>query len=123
MEKNMVNWFEIRVLDMPRAKKFYTAVFGKELIDMTMPEMEMAAFPWVENGEFAAGSLVKTQGYEPSTTGTVVYFYSEDADIELAKIEKNGGKIMVPKTSIGEHGFIALVLDTEGNRIGLHSIK
>lgn len=123
MEKNMVNWFEIPVLDMPRAKKFYTTVFGKELIDMIMPEMEMAAFPWVESGEFAAGSLVKAQGYEPTTAGTIVYFYSEDVDIELAKIEKNGGKIMMPKTSIGEHGFMSLVLDTEGNRIGLHSIK
>jgi uncharacterized protein len=123
MDKNVVDWFEIPVSDMARAKKFYTAVFGKELTDMNMPEMEMAAFPWFNEAEFAPGSLVKSKGYEPSATGTVVYFYSDNVNIELAKAVKNGGKVLVPKTDIGEYGFIALFTDSEGNRIGLHSAK
>ncbi len=123
MSKNVVGWFEIPVTDMVRAKKFYSTVFGKELIDMNMAEMEMAAFPWFNEAEFASGSLVKSKGYEPSATGTVVYFHSEDVNIELAKAVKSGGKILAPKTDIGENGFICLFIDTEGNRIGLHSAK
>jgi uncharacterized protein len=123
MDKNVVGWFEIPVNDMPRAKKFYSAVFGHELIDMNMPDMESAAFPWVNDAPNAGGGLVKSKNYEPSATGTVVYFYSEDLSIELVKVVKNGGKVLVPKTSIGEYGFIALFIDSEGNRIGLHSAK
>jgi predicted enzyme related to lactoylglutathione lyase len=123
MEKNVVGWFEIPVKDMPRSKKFYSAVFGHELIDMNMPDMEMAAFPWVNDAPHAGGGLVKSKDYEPSATGAVVYFYCEDANVELVKAVKSGGKVLVPKTSIGEFGFIALFLDSEGNRIGLHSSK
>jgi len=123
MKKNVVGWFEIPVNDMARAKKFYNAVFGHELIDMNMPNMEMAAFPWVDDAPNSGGGLVKSQGYEPSVTGTVVYFSCEDASVELVKAVKSGGKVLVPKTSIGEYGFIALFIDTEGNRIGLHSNK
>jgi len=123
MDKNVVGWFEIPVKDMARAKKFYSAVFGHELIDMNMPDMEMASFPWVNDAPHAGGGLVKSKDYEPSATGTVVYFYSEDLSIELVKVVKSGGKVLVPKTSIGEYGFIALFTDSEGNRIGLHSNK
>lgn len=123
MDKNVVDWFEIPVKDMTKAKKFYSEVFGKELIDMNMPDMEMAAFPWFNEAENTAGSLVKSEGYEPSATGTVVYFYSDELSVELAKVTKHGGKLLMPKTDIGEYGFIALFTDPEGNRIGLHSIK
>ncbi len=123
MDKNVVDWFEIPVKDMAKAKKFYSEVFGKELTDMNMPNMEMAAFPWFNEAENAAGSLVKAEGYEPSSTGTVVYFYSDELSVELAKAVKHGATILIPKTSIGEYGFIALFIDPEGNRIGLHSTK
>lgn len=123
MNKNVVDWFEIPVTDMVRAKTFYSTVFGKELVNMNMPEMEMASFPWFNDAENAPGSLVKSKGYEPTATGTVVYFYSEDVNVELAKAIKSGGKVIVPKTDIGEYGFIALFIDTEGNRVGLHSAK
>lgn len=123
MDKNVVNWFEIPVKDMARAKKFYSSVFGKELTDFPMPGMEMAVFPWAQGGEFAAGSLVKAQGYKPSQTGTTVYFYCEDLSNELGRVEDSGGKVMMPKTPIGENGFIAHIMDTEGNRIGLHSMN
>ncbi len=124
MEKNVVNWFEIPVSDLERAKKFYTAVLGKELMDMDMPNAKMAAFKWVEGAEHATGALVKAEGYEPSDKGTVVYFSCDnDLSNELGKVEENGGQVILPKTSIGEHGFIAQFIDSEGNRIALHSLK
>ena len=123
MKKNVVNWFEIPAKDLGRAKKFYADVFGSELTDMNMPGMEMAAFPWIQEGQFTAGALVKSVGYEPSSSGTVVYFYCEDLSNELGRVAKNGGSVVLPKTAIGEFGFIALVVDSEGNRIGLHSEK
>ena len=124
MEKNVVNWFEIPVSDFERAKKFYTEVIGAELMDLEMPGSQMSAFKWVEGGEHATGALVKAEGYEPSDKGTVVYFScADDLNNELAKVEPAGGKVLLPKTSIGEHGFIAQFIDSEGNRVALHSIR
>ncbi len=123
MEKNVVNWFEIPVKDMARAKKFYTQLLGKELQDLNMPNSVMAAFPMVQGGEYSTGALMKSEGFEPSQTGTVIYFYCDDVNVPLGKAESLGGKIIFPKTSIGENGFIAHIIDTEGNRIALHSVK
>ena len=122
MSKNAVNWFEIPVKNMDRAKNFYSNVLKKDLMHLPSPgPSKMAAFPWTEGAEFSAGALVEGEGYEPSTTGSVVYFYCEDLSNELTRVEKNGGKILVPKTDIGEHGFISHIMDTEGNRVALHS--
>lgn len=121
MDKNVISWVEIPVKDMERATKFYKSVFKKDLSDLPMPGMEMAVFPFVQGGEFAMGSLVKSQDYKPSATGTIVYFSCEDISNELGRVEDSGGKVLMPKTSIGENGFIAHIKDTEGNRIGLHS--
>ncbi len=124
MEKNVVGWFEIPVSDFERAKKFYAAVLQKEMMDMDMPGSQMAAFKWVPEGQNAAGALVKGEGYEPSDKGSVVYFVCDnDLNNELGRVEANGGKVLVPKTSIGEHGFIAHFIDTEGNRVALHSMQ
>ena len=126
MEKvNAVNWFEIPVKDMNRAKKFYGAVLDVELMDMPSPDQksEMAAFPWAQDAPFSAGALFKSEGYEPSATGTTVYFHCDDLNNELSRVEENGGKVVFPKMPIGEHGFISHVIDTEGNRIALHSAK
>lgn len=125
MDKNVVDWFEIPVKDLARAKKFYSSVFQKELMDFPMPDipgMQMATFPMAQGGEFSTGSLVKSKGYNPSATGTIIYFYCEDLSNELGRVEDNGGKVLMPKTSIGDNGFIAHFMDTEGNRIGLHSM-
>ena len=119
----MVNWFEIPVTDMARARKFYTAVFGKELIDPNMPGLEMAMFPWTPGAPHAAGALIKQEGLQPSASATTVYFMCEDVANESAKIEANGGKILMPKYPLGEWGFAAMFLDSEGNRLGLHSTK
>ncbi len=121
MTKNPVGWFEIPVKDTQRAKKFYESVFQLELSPLPMPDAEMFAFPWVEQGENATGCLIKTEGYEPSMTGTIVYFTCDDLNTELSRIESAGGKVLLPRTSIGEHGFIAQFTDTEGNRLALHS--
>ena len=123
MDKNVVNWFEIPVLDLGRAKEFYANLLGIKLNDLPMPGSEMSAFEWVEGGENATGALVKAEGYEPSATGTVVYFSCEDLANNLAKVEGLGGKVTLPKTPIGEHGFIAHIIDSEGNRVALHSAK
>ena len=122
---NAVNWFEIPVTDLERAKKFYGKMLDVEMVDM--PPMgngsQMAAFPWEQGAPFAAGGLMKSEGYEPSATGTVVYFTCDDLNVELGRVEANGGKVVFPKTSIGDHGFVAHVMDTEGNRVALHSQK
>ena len=120
MDKNVVDWFEIPVTDMERAKKFYSAVFTVEIDDFPMPELEMATFPMDPNSNAVSGALVKGEGYTPSATGSVLYFSCEDVANELSRVEAAGGQILVPKTSLGEHGNMAHVLDTEGNRIALH---
>lgn len=121
--RNPVNWFEIPVTDLGRAKKFYGDLLGYKLEDMQMPGSEMATFPMVQGGEFTTGALIKSEYYEPSMSGSVVYFQCEDVENQIAKVESLGGKVLMPKTSIGEWGFIAHIADTEGNRVALHSNK
>lgn len=123
MEKNVVGWFEIPVKQMDRAKDFYRNVFKKKLSDLPMNDMEMAVFDMVEHGEAASGALVKSKDTDPCASGTLVYFTCDDINNELSRIESNGGKIVFPKTSIGEHGFISHIIDTEGNKVGLHSMN
>ncbi len=128
MKSNPVGWFEIYVQNMPRAKAFYEAVFQGKLDALANPdpqgfaEMEMWAFPMGMEGSGAAGALVKMAGC-PSGGSTLVYFSCDDCAVEAKRAAANGGKIFKNKMSIGEHGFIALVEDTEGNMIGLHSMK
>jgi predicted enzyme related to lactoylglutathione lyase len=123
MEKNVVNWFEIPVNDIARAKRFYKQLLGKDLQDLDMPNTEMSAFPMVEGGEYATGALAKSEGYEPSQKGIVVYFHCDDVNDPLEKVESLGGKVLIPKMSISENGFIAHIIDSEGNRVALHSVK
>lgn len=121
---NAIAWFEIYVNDMARAKAFYEAVFQQQLQALpAMGQIEaMWAFPWVENGWGAAGALVKMPMKEAGAGGTVVYFSCADVAVEAARAEAAGGQVVLPRMAIGEYGFIALVMDTEGNMIGLHSM-
>ena len=129
MSKNVVNWFEIYTSDFKRAKKFYTDVFKFEITDMAPsanmnhPEMEYAFFPSDPQGWGASGALAKLDMAKPGMGGTLVYFATEDITAELNRVETAGGKIIRPKQSIGEYGFIAMIEDTEGNMIGLQSMK
>jgi hypothetical protein len=124
---NVVGWFEIYVSDMERARVFYTAVFGKELQALpTLGEVdcEMWAFPWTDGIPGAAGALVKHAMRPPAkAAGTIVYFSCQDVAQEASRVESAGGKVIMPRTAIGQYGFIALVADTEGNTIGLHSMQ
>ncbi|MDD2942133.1 MAG: VOC family protein [bacterium] len=128
MRSNPVGWFEIYVQDMPRAKAFYEAVFDGELTALmnpdsdNLPGMEMWAFPSSRESYGAPGALVRMNGC-PSGGSTLVYFSCEDCSIEAARAASHGGKVFKEKMAIGQYGFIALVEDTEGNMIGLHSLK
>lgn len=125
--KNPFTWVEIYVEDMSRAQKFYEAVLQIEMIPMQAPgdfgDLEMLSFPWVQDGANISGALCKTKDFKPGSGGTLVYFTSEDAAIEIARVEAAGGKVIQEKFSISEHGFVALAMDTEGNTIGFHSNK
>ena len=123
MAQNPVRWFEIYVKDMDRAKNFYEAVFKVKLEELSMPGMEMWSFPMLQNKPGTSGALVKMKGVEPGANSVMIYFFSNDCAVEEKLIKKNGGKIHKPKTSIGEYGYISLAYDTEGNMIGVHSLK
>jgi predicted enzyme related to lactoylglutathione lyase len=123
MKHNPVRWFEIYVEDMKRAKKFYEKVFAVKLAKLKSPGMEMWSFPMEMKGTGCAGALVHMDCVKSGVNSTLVYFASEDCAIEEARALKAGGKLHRSKMSIGEYGFISLVHDTEGNLIGLHSLK
>jgi predicted enzyme related to lactoylglutathione lyase len=124
MAYNAVGWFEIPVTNMDRAKKFYETVFKTTISVQDFNGLLMGWFQWVEGAPGAAGSLVfHKEWYQPSDTkGVLIYFSSEDVANELSKIEAAGGKVIQPKTLISEDiGYMGIFIDTEGNRIALHS--
>lgn len=126
--KNVIDWFEIYTSDFNRAKKFYAEVFKYKLTDLPMSsdrhsQMDYATFPGDEKGVGASGALVKIDQVKPGNGGILVYFASEEINAEIGRVEGAGGKIIRPKLNIGDFGFIALIEDTEGNMIGLHSMK
>lgn len=120
---NAINWFEIPVTDFERAKKFYETLFGEEVMEMPFPGGRYGMLPCdMENG--VGGGIAQGDGFEPSDKGTIVYLNGgEDLSVPLSRIEKAGGKIVMPKTSIGQNGFMAQFIDTEGNRVALHSMQ
>ncbi len=123
MKHNPVNWFEIYVQDMTRAKDFYEEVFQRTLTKLNSPDTEMWGFPMDTEQYGASGSLVKMEGVHPGGNNTIVYFSCADCAVEAERVTAAGGRIHKPKMSIGEYGFIALAYDTEGNMFGLHSMK
>lgn len=127
MKTNPIGWFEIYVQDMPRAKAFYEAVFQGTLAPLGDPSasdgMQMWAFPSSMESYGAPGALVQMDGMPSGGNSTIVYFACDDCAVEAARAASHGGKVFKDKMSIGEYGFIALVNDTEGNMIGLHSMR
>lgn len=120
--KNALNWFEIPVKNFERAKTFYSKVLGTDIGEMPFPDGRYGIIAWDQEG--VGGGLVQCEGYEPSDKGTIVYLNGgEDLSGPLSRVETAGGKIMMPKTSIGQNGFMAHFMDTEGNRVALHSMK
>jgi predicted enzyme related to lactoylglutathione lyase len=123
MNNNPVGWFEIYVQDIPRAKAFYEAVFDVSLSKLEGPALEMWAFPGNMERYGAPGSLVKMPGVPSGANSVLVYFSCADCAVQAARAAKAGGRIEKEKFSIGQYGFAALVIDTEGNMIGLHSLQ
>ena len=125
---NAIGWFDIYVDDMDRAVKFYEAVLGQKFEKMEDPTgySQMMSFPLSDTTmtQFgAAGALVKMEGAAPGTGGTLIYFNSEDCSIEESRINSAGGKVIKPKFSIGNFGWVSLCQDSEGNIIGFNSMK
>ena len=121
MSHNPVGWFEIYVQDLPRAKAFYESVLLTRLERLESPAVEMWAFPAQPERPGSGGALVRMPGFPSGGNSTLVYFSCTDCAVEAKRAVANGGKIVKDKFSIGPYGFIALVTDTEGNMIGLHS--
>jgi hypothetical protein len=115
--------FEIPVNNMEKAKLFYEAVFGVRLSPLDLGQVNMSLFPMAQGAAGAAGSLVKANSYVPSHAGSMVYFGVEDIDATLARVAKNGGKVLNPKVGVGEYGFVGHFEDCEGNRVALHSTR
>ena len=124
MQNNPVGWFEIYVQDMNRAKAFYEAVFELTLSELNTGDdsMQMFTFPGEMDRYGAVGALVQMADCPSGGSGTLIYFSCEDCAIEAARAAKLGGQLFREKFSIGEHGHIALIVDTEGNMLGLHSM-
>lgn len=124
--KNAISWFEIPATDLNRATKFYETIFGVSLIPMDTPNIKMRMFPVEDMMTNIGGAVVDSGGFhKPSATDGPLIYLNGNPDVQkvLDKVEKAGGSIMVPKTEISpEYGFMAVILDTEGNRIGLHSV-
>lgn len=120
---NPVGWFEIYVQDMARARAFYETVFLVPLARIDASDVDMWTFPMQSEGYGAAGALVRMPGFEPGANSVLVYFSCADCAVEAGRAAEAGGKVVKPKFPIGQYGHIALVTDTEGNMIGLHSMQ
>ncbi|WP_438864754.1 VOC family protein [Neptunicella sp.] len=126
MPTNPVGWFEIYVDNMDRAQQFYQTVLAVKLEQLSDPSetsIQMLAFPSDMQRYGAGGALTHMAGFPAGGNSTLVYFSCDDCAVEEARVEKAGGRIQRAKMSIGEYGFISLIIDTEGNMFGLHSLK
>jgi predicted enzyme related to lactoylglutathione lyase len=118
-----INWFQIPATNIARARTFYETICDLSLEKLDTPNMEMWAFPADRQSGDVGGALICGEGAVPSATGTAV-FLSGDPDLQvmLDRVEGAGGSILIPKTAIGmDAGFFAMITDTEGNTVGLHS--
>jgi len=120
---NALNWFEIPATDINRAKSFYENIFGIQMEHQSMMGMEMAFFPYEEKSGKASGALVQSGMHKPSQDGAVIYLNANpNMDEVIGRIEKAGGKMVMPKTNISpEVGNMAFFIDSEGNKVALHS--
>lgn len=124
--KNAISWFEIPVADIHRAAAFYETIFQVKLIPLDLPNIKMRMFPLDEPMTQVGGALADSGGFhKPSETDGPLIYLNGNPDVQLVldRVEAAGGKIMVPKTEISpDYGFMAVFTDTEGNRVGLHSV-
>ena len=123
---NAISWFEIPSTDLPRAQKFYETIFSIKLNPLDVANIKMRMFPLDNMMTGVGGAIVyKADFYKPSATDGPLIYLNGNPDVQnvLDKVEAAGGKIMVPKTEISpDYGHMAVFIDTEGNRIALHSV-
>ena len=120
--KDALSWFEIPAADLQRATRFYESVLEHDLKPETMGPMRLAIFPHEQAG--VGGCLIAGDGYKPATSGTVVYLGVSAVDGALERARNAGGKIALPKTALPEGmGFFAHIIDSEGNRVGVHAMQ
>ena len=119
--KSYISIFEIPATEISRAIEFYQAILDIKIEKMEFPEMQMGILPYEE--QMVTGVIIQAEGYKPSADGVTIYLNGGDnLQVILDKVEKNGGKILTPKTlHADESGYFAIFLDSEGNKIGLHS--
>ena len=124
-KSNAIGWFDIYVSDMDRAVAFYQEVLGYKLEQMGDPtgETQMMSFPADMSVYGAAGALVKSEYSKPGVGGSLLYFSVTYCSAEESRVADAGGKVVRPKFSIGEFGWVSLCEDTEGNMFGLNSMK
>ncbi|MGJ8666203.1 MAG: VOC family protein [Patiriisocius sp.] len=119
---NTFSWVEIPVVNMERAISFYEKVLDVKIVLKDFGELKMGWFPSKGEAYGATGTLIQNDNYVPSETGTLAYFGCKNLQKELDKVENAGGKILKPKTQISpDHGYMAVIMDTEGNRVALNS--
>lgn len=123
--KNSLNWFEIPATDFERAKAFYAKVLDAQIYDSPNPMMKYAFLPCDQNSGGVGGAIACGEGFVPASSGTTVYLNGgEDLSLALSRVPAAGGKVILPKTEIGGGmGFMALFIDSEGNKVGFHSSK
>jgi predicted enzyme related to lactoylglutathione lyase len=123
--KNAISWFEIPTVDLSRAQQFYETIFDIHMIPMDTPHIKMRMFPIADPATGIGGALTLAEFYRPSATDGPLVYLNANPDVQriLDKVQAAGGQIVVPKTEISpEYGHMAIFIDTEGNRIGLHSV-
>ena len=121
-KSNPVVYFEIPVIDMDRATKFYSTVFNFKFDTTIIDNNEMALFPFIQEKSGISGALAKGEIYKPTKDGVLIYFNTANMDETLKLANTSGGKILYPKTDNGI-GLVAEFEDTEGNRIALYQSK
>lgn len=119
---NAISWFEIPCKDLDRAERFYNTLLGKKLERQTFGGSPMSIFPYDQAGG-VGGCLLTSRDPKPSADGVRIYLAVDDLDAVLGRAKPAGGEVVLPRTAIGEHGFIGVVRDSEGNAIGLHLTK
>lgn len=120
--QNFINWFEVPAAEFSRAVSFYKAIFGVDIHEVEMFGTKMGLLP--SDGTNVSGAIVQGEDYTPSSNGVVAYLNGgNDLQNVLDKVSANNGIVIVPKTQISpEMGYFGMFIDTEGNKMAVHSL-
>ena len=123
--KHAISWFDLPATDIERAVKFYNTILGAKMEAHPMMEGYVGAFFPCDMQEGVGGDIIQGEGYTPTDTGGTLIYLNAGDDLApvLGRVEAAGGKVLMPKTSLGENGWMASFIDSEGNRVGLHSMQ